>query len=71
MKVDLIYDQGGDWAALYVNGELRCQGHSIRDEDWKAVITELGAETNDYVESDFSDGYGAPAKLEDVVISYG
>ena len=71
MKVDLIYDQNGDWAALYVDGVCRFQGHSIRDEDFMSVIKELGAEINDYQESDFSDTGTAPGTLEEVTITYG
>jgi len=71
MKVDLIYDKNGDWAALYINGVCRFQGHSIRDEDFMSVIKELGAEINDFQESDFSALGTAPATLEEVKITYG
>lgn len=69
MRVDLVYDQNGDWAALYVDGVLRFQGHSIRDDDWKTVLTELGVQVNDYAEASFEDGAGAPDRLEDLEIN--
>lgn len=71
MKVDVIYDQGGDWAALYVNGQLRCQGHDIRDDDWKSLLVELGAEVNDYQEADIASIGICPDYLEEVEILYG
>jgi hypothetical protein len=71
MKVDVIYDQGGDWAVLYVNGQAKFQGHSIRDDDWKILLKELGVEVNDYQEADFSSSGYAPDYLEEVEIIYG
>jgi hypothetical protein len=66
MKVDVIYDTGGDWVALYVDGYLRFQGHDIRDEDFKTLLSELGAEVNDYEEADFTGSGYTPETLEEL-----
>lgn len=71
MKVDVIYDQGGDWAALYVNGVLRYQGHSIQDDWWKAILTEANVEVNDYQEADIASIGICPDNLSEVEITYG
>ena len=71
MKVDLIYDKGGDWVALYVNDVLRFQGHEIRDEDWLTLLSELNVQVNDYQEADFTGSGESPQRLEDVEIIYG
>jgi hypothetical protein len=65
-RVDWIYDVHGDWVVLYVDGHLRFQGHEIRDDDYKTLFQELGIETNDYEEADFSDGSGASGSLEEL-----
>lgn len=71
-EISLIYDVGGDWVALYVNGELRFQGHAISDDQWKTLLVELGATTNDYQESNIaSNGEGAPYYLKDVKVTNG
>lgn len=71
MKIDVIYDGAGYWAALYIDGKIEFQGHSIRDDDWKKVLKKLGVEVNDYQEADFSDTGNAPDNLSEVRITYG
>lgn len=71
MRIDVIYDEGGDWAALYLDGKVEYQGHAIRDDEWKAVLKKLGAEVNGYQEADFSSIGCAPSNLEEVKINYG
>ena len=67
MKIDLIYDTNGDWAALYVDGICRFQGHHIRDEDFMTLLSELGAQVNDYEEADMTNyGSGAPLNLSEI-----
>ncbi len=71
MKVDLVYDVGGDWVALYVNDVLRFQGHSITDDNWKTLLSELNVQTNDYQEANFADSGSAPTNLSDMEFVYG
>ncbi len=71
MKVDLIYDVGGDWVALYINGVLKYQGHSITDDNWKEILMSLNVQVNDYQEANFADSGSAPMHLADMEIVYG
>lgn len=40
--IDYVSDTGGDWTAVYVNGEVYAQDHSIDDHKWLALIEEVG-----------------------------
>ena len=42
MSRDVMYVRGDDWEAVYIDGVLADQGHSI---DWMSVIAELGCNT--------------------------
>lgn len=42
MSRDVLYARGNDWEAVYIDGELIAEGHSI---DWMGVIAELGCNT--------------------------
>lgn len=42
MSRDVMWIRGEDWQAVYIEGELIDQGHSI---DWMQVISELGCNT--------------------------
>lgn len=44
-KITLVSWENGDWEALFVDGENVAEGHSIRVEDFFAVMHTLGAET--------------------------
>lgn len=39
MSRDVMYARGDDWEAVYIDGVLASQGHSI---NWMHVIEELG-----------------------------
>ena len=71
MKVDLIYDSNGDWAAVYVDGKIFCQKHSISDDVWKSILAKAGVEVNQYQEADFSETGVAPETLDKVEVTYG
>jgi hypothetical protein len=44
MKIHIKNDYDGEWCQLWVNGELKHQGHSLR-EDWLLdLLGELGVE---------------------------
>lgn len=38
---DYKYVRADDWAGIYINGELECEGHSITDSQWMDLIDEL------------------------------
>ena len=44
--LDIKYVEGDDWAGLYINGNLKCEGHRIRINEGIEAI-------RDYV-NDFS-----------------
>lgn len=35
---DIVHVWEDDWAGLYVDGVLKHEGHSIRDEDWLELL---------------------------------
>jgi len=51
--VDLQEIRADDWAALYVNGKLFAQGHSIRRDDYVEAM--LGKFVRSYQYSQFDD----------------
>ncbi len=39
--VTFLSSESGDWIAMYVDGEMKLQGHSLRPED---IVKALGVE---------------------------
>jgi len=40
-KITVVSDFSGDWAGLYINNELKCEGHSLHFRD---IFDALGEE---------------------------
>lgn len=56
-RVAFVKDEGGDWIAMYINGELVDEGHSL--DSWH-ILTPLVArgesvESLEYFESNFEE----------------
>lgn len=45
-NVELITNEGGDWAILKVDGKIYYEGHNIPDFIWLEVIHKLGAKVS-------------------------
>lgn len=41
-NIELITNEGGDWAVLKVDGKIYYEGHSIPDFIWLKIIHKLG-----------------------------
>lgn len=67
-QTSITHVLGDDWAGVYVNGELFCEGHSVSHWDWLALLEKLGFSAGQ-VEADtawLEDNGRLPAKLTDV-----
>ena len=65
-KVALVYDSNGDWTAMYLNGVLVDQGHSLSGDRVARRLIGLEVESLDEYEADISElGGWALEKLED------
>lgn len=51
-QVDYIMCNGGDWEAVYVDGEKYAEGHSTPTWVWLQIINELGFKTTDIYDED-------------------
>lgn len=40
-RIEIISSESGDWEALYVNGKLRSEGHSIRPGEVLFAIQDI------------------------------
>jgi hypothetical protein len=38
MQIDYVSDSGGDWAAVYVDGAVYAQDHSIDEHKWLELL---------------------------------
>lgn len=55
-KIEQRSNPSGDWTELWVDGELRFEGHSISDHEWRTLLIELGHEvTSDESLSDWEE----------------
>lgn len=43
MKITTVYAESGDWQGIYVDGELKFQGHEIETDDIFPLLKEIGA----------------------------
>lgn len=69
-----IIDFEPDWAALYVDGELRYEGHQYNKEDWlKELLEEGGFKVDEMYcgESATRPWQGTPATLGEAEEMYG
>jgi hypothetical protein len=52
-KIELISCESGEWQVLKLDGEMFAEGHSIRNEDWITLFSELFGV--DIIEKEISD----------------
>lgn len=65
----LDYIDGDDWTAIYVNGVLEYEGHSIPDHSWLGLLA-LGAMEVHVWEWDFSELGGRGPRLFSEALPY-
>jgi len=62
-KVVVVSAECGDWDALYINGDLAFEGHSIH---WSHFASALGIEYNAVEVTDEYAERGMPGRLGDI-----
>lgn len=71
MQIDYIQDLTGDWVAVYVDGEIFYQDHSIDDWKWLELVKKASFQSVEIREWEFDIQYwGAswyPVQLTDII----
>lgn len=81
MDIKIVFHPSGDWEGLYINGELKDEGHSIYTEtlitalqeyladNYTPPINSISYSTRDLDnEEGFDEEYDFPLKYEDIKI---
>lgn len=69
-KISIVRPACGDWVALYVDGKLVSEGHSLRIEDIFDALADDYPNDVEHIEiSDERAEYGFNAKLEDLLVA--
>jgi hypothetical protein len=61
-KITLVYDNGGDWVGIYVDGKLIAENHNFQEDDLLAHL-----EIECAVHWVDMPGSRLPAKLEEIL----
>ncbi len=61
----LTYGSAGDWAGIWIDGELRYQNHSIQIDWWLELLAEGPFEVDDQAEKEWC--YADQGHFEDLV----